>query len=819
MPKAVEILAPVSTWDMCKAAVHNGAGAIYLGMPGFNARARSQDWSKEELRELIHYCHQYEVKVFIAFNILIFESELSQVAGKIADFTDLNIDAYIVQDIGLLRLIQDIDPEQVVHASTQLTTTHPASTRFFEDLNIKRYVLSREMSITEITAFKKDTDVEIEVFVHGALCVAYSGQCLTSERSGGRSANRGQCAQSCRLSYELFCNDKKVDLKKQPYLFSPADLCGVEHVEQLKQIGVDSFKIEGRYKSPEYVATTTKVYADKCHQKNNQEMMLGMEVGYSRGFYSGWLDGVHHQNLVEGTNNHHVGKEIGIVQQVQTKPYPSVQVQSDYTFNKGESLLFFNQNNQELVGSQIFQVQNIQKNIFQLGLSKELDTNLLQQAKKVHLNRSPQLDKHIQQSYTNKEHFKKIPLTLSAKAKLGQPLEVCYTYQKELTSKVFTETPLSEAQKQPLEKERLLKTLSALGGTRFTLVETQLEMDSNLFISGKEIKKARQKAIEELEILIQEKYQHRSPQTPTLLKRTKTHPVQKQSSPELHVLIRKPEQLDALEGLNISTIYLDYNHGVGYRSSVAKVKKFGYQVGIAGLRILKPGKESILEKQLSNNLDVFLVRNVASLAYIKEKEPQLQCVGDFSLNITNHLSFDYLKSKNFDRLTASYDLNIQQLDSLLQYEDIAASSEITVHQYMPMFHMEHCVFATFLSDGTNSSNCGLVCAKNTVKVQDDSKVKHVLLADKDCKNTLYHGEAQSAAKYIPELIQKGVKNFRLEALDETPEALREKVKVYLKILEGVSVEQSGLSKLNIFEKYGITAGQLENNTIHIDRKK
>ncbi len=204
MPRPLpEILAPVGSWEMCLAAIHNGAGAIYVGMPGFNARGRAETLSIETLGEMIAFCHAYDVKVFLAFNILIFQEELAAVTELLKEVLPLGPDALIVQDIGLVRLIKALAPKQVVHASTQMTVTCAEAIECTADLDIARYVLARELSIAEISKVRAATEKELEVFVHGALCVSYSGQCLTSESLGGRSANRGQCAQSCRLPYEL----------------------------------------------------------------------------------------------------------------------------------------------------------------------------------------------------------------------------------------------------------------------------------------------------------------------------------------------------------------------------------------------------------------------------------------------------------------------------------------------------------------------------------------------------------------------------------------------------------------------------------------
>lgn len=204
-----ELLLPVGNMKMCLAAIHNGADAIYVGVPEFNARGRSADHSVLELKEIIEICHLYGVKVNLAFNVVIFEDELDAVINLLKEVLPLGPDAIIVQDLGLAKIIREFSPEQVIHASTQMTITNFEAMTLVDDLKIKRYVLGREVSLDEIKQIRAKTDKELEVFVHGALCVAYSGQCFTSESIGGRSANRGQCAQSCRFEYDLIVDGIK----------------------------------------------------------------------------------------------------------------------------------------------------------------------------------------------------------------------------------------------------------------------------------------------------------------------------------------------------------------------------------------------------------------------------------------------------------------------------------------------------------------------------------------------------------------------------------------------------------------------------------
>lgn len=351
--RKTELLLPVGNMEMCLAAIHNGADAIYMGVSGFNARGRSEMLGVEKAREIIDLCHLYGVRVNLAFNVVIFQDELESALQKLIEYIPLRPDAFIVQDLGLARLIRTLAPEQPVHASTQMTMTSFEGIRLLDDLGIKRFVLGRENSIEDIKKIRENTDKELEVFVHGALCVAYSGQCFTSESIGGRSANRGQCAQSCRLSYEMYVDGERKDLGDKKYLVSPQDLCGIEEARELADIGVDSLKIEGRLKAPEYVAATARSYSSKLAGKDYDPKDLAMT--YSRGFFTGWLHGVDHQQLVPADYSSHRGIELGKVLAVDGE---KISIETKQELNAGEGLLFIG--NGDSAGGRIFKV--LQKN-------------------------------------------------------------------------------------------------------------------------------------------------------------------------------------------------------------------------------------------------------------------------------------------------------------------------------------------------------------------------------------------------------------------------------------------------------------------------
>ena len=302
-----ELLAPAGDWEAMRAAVANGADAVYFGLSNFNARHRATNFTAEELPEVMRFLHDRNVRGYITCNTLIFTDELPEIARTIEAIARAGADAVIVQDLGLVRLIRRLAPDLPVHASTQMTLTEPRGMEFARALGVERAIVARELSIDDITKIGRETTLPLEVFVHGALCVAYSGQCLTSEALGGRSANRGQCAQACRLPYELVVDGRTRELGDVAYLLSPQDLASYDLIDQLVAAGVCSLKIEGRLKSAQYVAATTQTYrgaldAALRHEpfELSRQAELDLSQSFSRGFAPGFLAGIDHQQLVQG---------------------------------------------------------------------------------------------------------------------------------------------------------------------------------------------------------------------------------------------------------------------------------------------------------------------------------------------------------------------------------------------------------------------------------------------------------------------------------------------------------------------------------------
>lgn len=818
--KNSELLLPVGDMDMCMAAIHNGADAVYVGAPGFNARGRTKDHGFEELEQIIKLCHLYGVKVHLAFNILIFEAEMEKILDYIKTILALGPDALIVQDLGLAHLIKQMAPWQTLHASTQMTITNELAINEVSDLNFSRFVLGRECSLSEIKAIRENTDKELEVFVHGALCVAYSGQCFTSEALGGRSANRGQCAQSCRLEYELIVDGVKTTTHKGAYAVSPKDLMGLEQVPALQEIGVESFKVEGRLKGPDYVASVARHYKDAIIKKsvtNLEQKKKELKRTYSRGFFSGWLDGVHHQNLVDGSYSNHRGQLIGQVIKVDQR---QVFINSKEDVQNGVGLLFAGSSKSEL-GSFVYKVSKQKDSSLAIELARDFDLSKIKIGHNVFLNKDPALEKELAKSWKDKEQLKKIVLSLKVILRADQLPSVTAT-DEDGNCQTFTGTQkLERAKQNPASNADIEKGLGGFGATAFAVGHFDIQMDTDLFIPNQMLKSLRKEitlAMEQLRTVVA-KVEFNEPVFPDIETRfdlsSRTNVLlrdQKQLVEFLHAAQKNPLFNSDMVGV----ITLDYEFGKHYQESLALLKEHGFKSSIATTRILKPKELHNLKLIERLAPDQVLVRNLGALNYFKKVG--LPMVGDFSLNVTNSLSAHYLMNKGLERITMGLDLNQWQVGEILG-NSAAHWFEIIVHQHMPEFHMEHCVFAAYLSQGSSFKDCGKPCEKHRVSLKDFYGNIHHLAADHECRNTMFKAQAQAATSQISNWRDQGVANYRIEGLWEDGSKILEKVTVFQQVINETMQADQALASLGMMESFGVSAGVLAQKHNYVDRKK
>jgi putative protease len=835
---------------MCRAAVHNGADAIYVGFPGFNARGRAIDHSWDELEAMIAFCHAQEVKVFFALNVLLFEKELRGLAESLPRALAAGPDAIIVQDIGMARLLRFLCPQQIIHASTQMTVTSAEAIELTGDLDLARYVLGREVSLREMSLIRAATDKELEVFVHGALCVSYSGQCLTSESFGGRSANRGQCAQSCRMEYDLLVDGEKRDLGARRYLVSPKDLCGLEEIPALAELGIDSFKIEGRLKTPQYVASTTSAYrraiaalgeaapdpagsdGPETLPAGGTQDVSGLQVTYSRGFFSGWLGGVDHQRLVDGRYGAHRGLELGVVL---ARGQWTLRLPGSHPLRPGDGLLFadLSGTKERTWGGRIFSVTPAPGGGWDAAFANDFPLLEIPVGAACWLNDSPSLEKSLRQSYADKARWKTVPVTMRAEGRIGETLTLTVSDPQGRVGIGRSGLPLSPARSASaaLTRDKAAAEAASLSGSGFHLGDFGYAVPDGVYLPEKELRKARQSAVAELQARRSEHPLRRVRASSEALAwmdgealagLRQAPPLSGPDAPSLNLLIRETSTLESLEGLPIDTVYLDFEHGKDYKPSLARVRSMGFRAGIATTRILKPAEYHNLKVIEALAPDAVLVRNLGALQWLTGKG--LTLAGDFSLNAGNSLSASWLLGKGLETVCPSYDLNQWQLADMidaLAAVDAAAPRrlEITVHQYLPGFHMEHCVFAAFMSTGSSFKDCGKPCERHRVELRDHIGAVHPLKADQECRNTMFNGRPQSAAMLVPGLLAKGVRRFRVEALYEDGAALRAKVEAYASLLGGAAAPAEVFARMGLVEKYGVMEGQWRNAAVHQDRKK
>ena len=813
-----ELLSPAGNWDSLQAAVANGADAVYFGVDAFNARQRADNFRIGELPELMHWLHERDVRGFLTFNVLVFSDELDRAAELLVAADRAGMDAVIVQDVGLCRLAQELVPGLVLHGSTQMSITSAAGVAQAAALGCQRVVLARELALTDLERLQgqlrqRHLMMPLEVFVHGALCVAYSGQCLTSESLGQRSANRGECAQACRLPYELVVDGEACDLEKQRYLLSPQDLSAWTLLPELQRIGVASLKIEGRLKDPTYVAAVTEAYRRGLDQGMDADAVprRQLELAFSRGLSSGWLEGVNHRRLVHGRWSKKRGPLVGQLLSADRSGW--LQVRSREALRAGQGLVLEMVSRDPLeppreIGGRIMAVERLGRERLKLRLGPgRVDTRGLNPGASLWLTSDPAWESQWHKAAQRSVPASTRGLRFHVRGRLGEPL--CLTLVGQHL-RVDSAMVLQPASQRPLDRSRLEDQLGRLGGSGWHLDGLDLDLEGDLFLPVAEVNRMRRELLAQLDRLDDGSEQAASAVDPAaVVQRLLPSSQRSAATPSLTVLVRSLEQLQALAGqddLPIHAVVADLEQPRELREAVALGRGiWSGGIWLAGARITRPNERWTLEPLIRARPDGYLVRNADQLETLTPLAP---CIGDFSLNTANPLSFDwYHQHWGLERLTASYDLNLQQLLQLANAVD-ASLLDVTLHQHMPLFHMEHCLFCAFLSDGHDYTDCGRPCETHQVTLRDRSGVEHPLRADLGCRNTLFNGTAQTGVEGLPALLEAGVRHFRLELLDETAESTLRRVRLYADALAGRLPSAQVWKQERINHQLGVTRGSL-----------
>ncbi len=820
------LLAPAGNWECAKAAVENGADAIYFGLERFNARMRAENFTEGDLPELMGWLHQRGVKGYVTLNTLVFAQELGAAEQYLRSIILAGVDAAIVQDVGICKLIRHLSPDFPIHASTQMTVTSAAGVKFAHELGCNLVVLARECSLVEIEKIgeqlaERDISMPLEVFVHGALCVAYSGQCLTSESLGGRSANRGECAQACRMPYDLIVDGEEYHLGDRKYLLSPQDLAGLSILPEIVKSGVSCLKIEGRLKTPEYVANVTRVYrsaldkivADLEPQVVPAQDTYNLEMAFSRGLYTGWFGGIDNQALVHAR----FGKKRGVYLGEVVRVYPdreAISIEPIVPIKAGDGIVFdCGHPEMKEEGGRVYEVFPGHSDTPDVMLTfgrGAVNFRQIYIGDKVWKTSDPELDRQVRQTYAGDVPQIQRSIDLEIYGSVDRPLTAIARDEMGHVVEVKSEILLVAAQNQPLSTEKLIAQLGRLGNTPFCLGELTNSIEGDLMLPVSALNYLRREIVTKLtELRSQPKQWQLSPinQLKDILPAPSKTYLQ---PPQLIALVRKLDQIPAAIGSGIATIYCELEDPRKYREAVALVRaakqtqSIPPQIFVAPPRITKSGENWILEQVRSSDADGYLIRNYDHLEFFKNQ----RCIGDFALNVANPIAADYFhQNYTLERLTASYDLNIDQLTALIR-SCPRDWFEVTIHQHMPMFHMEHCVFCAFLSAGTDYTNCGRPCDSHQVTLRDRVGTEHILQADAGCRNTVFNGTAQTGAEYIHRLIELGVYNFRLEFVHQTPPEVSQTIAYYQQLLGGQISGTELWQNLKLNSQLGVTRGSL-----------
>jgi len=801
---------------------------VYFGLTHFTARAKS-GFTMTELPEALKTLHRRGVKGYVTFNTLIFDDELQAAARALAAIAEAGADAILVQDWAAVALARRIAPDLEIHGSTQMSITSVEGVKHAQELGVRRMILARELSLDEIRAIRAQTDAELELFVHGALCVSYSGQCFSSEAWGGRSANRGQCAQACRLPYEMIVDGRPEPLGDARYLLSPGDLYALEQVPEIVRIGISALKIEGRYKDAAYVALTTRAYRkavddawfDPCvggKQPVDRRVAAELEQVYSRGLGPFFLSGTNHQSVVGGRAPRHRGLRVGRVTRV-TPASVVINPESDPAIPRlkpGDGVVFdaadWRSPEEREEGGRIYQVAPAAGGSLELAFANgAVNTARIRPGDLVWRTHDPEIDKSARPYTTATSPVSKQKVDVHVMAREGQPLELEWSLpaRPDVRVNVVSETPLASAQNRGLTAEFLREQLGRLGNTPYELGELRLECEGSPFAPSSVLNHLRRQAVEELAAL----------QSRTLA--IEIHdplgavaqllPAPKPAASggiKLHLLVRTAEQLNATLAvaaeLAPASITLDYLDLYGLLPSLERVRAAGIEARVASPRILKPGDQRIADFLLRCETPV-LVRSAGLLETLRSAGVRLD--GDFSLNAANAISADMLLAMGLARVTPTHDLNAAQIAALARGVDPARLEAIAYH-HLPVFHTEHCVFCRFLSTGTSYRDCGRPCEKHQVALRDSGGRAHPVMADVGCRNTVFGAEAQEASLHLTEWLAAGIRHFRLEFVHETSDQVTRVGRAFADFFAGRSTLQELHRLLQRSAPEGVTEGSL-----------
>ena len=787
----IDLLSPVGDFECLKAAVQNGADSVYFGANTFSARAFAQNFDLAKLKQAIEYAKIRGVKTNLTLNTLMKDSEFDKALNLASKAYEYGIDAIIVQDLGLAMKLIKTFPDLPIHASTQMSIHNLNGALELQKLGFKRIVLARELSINEINHICKNTDVEIECFIHGALCVSYSGQCLFSSLIGGRSGNRGKCAGPCRLPYDLVENDKKIN---SGYLLSTKDLCGLEYIPSLIESGVTCLKIEGRMKSPEYVATVTRIYrkyvdlalSDQPYiiDENDKKELLQV---FNRGMSSsGHLDDSPNRNLVFKDKPNHMGLFLGTVQKYnKNKGYVTLKLKEKLNIGDKVSI------EQESGSYTISELMENNKNIKETKINQIVTIGRIKgninSGDKIYKISSKNIIDSAKESY--KKENRKIPLKCNVTIKKSCPISIHITSYSDLIEyknlNITYQLPCipEDAKNRPLDKETITRQISKTNSTPYEFKIIDIDLDDNVFLPKISIlNELRRLALENVENYAISKI-HRTISKEYLeeqeliknetLENMRTFAKSKinySTSPKISLLLNiLNTEFDYSKLENVENIYIPLKYFTNKKyENILKLLNEKFNTYIYLPTILKENYKNLFysfaEKTIKNyDIEGFVISNIADIQLLNELYADLnkhfKIIANYTFNIFNSHSVLELKKLDINRFTISPESDENILTNLCNYSYL--QKELIVYGKTPLLNMNYCLFG-------KSNKCYPDC-----KAQCNSSYKYYLKDRLNMKFKILPDNIQSVTTVFNSKITSiSPKDFninfaRIDILDES----------------------------------------------------
>lgn len=735
--KNVELLSPAGDFECLKAAIQNGANAVYLGATSFSARSSASNFNDNELEQAIDYAHIRNVKVYLALNTLIKNSEINE-AIKICEYAyKFGIDAIIVQDLGIASILMKYFPDLPIHASTQMTINNLNGVIEAKKLGFKRVILSREVSLSEIKNICQNSNLEIEVFVHGALCISYSGQCLFSSLVGGRSANRGNCAQACRLPYQLLENDKIID---KNYLISPKDLCTLDLLPSLIDSGITSFKIEGRLKSPEYVAIVTSIYRKYIDKYlNNEPYIIENEdrkilmLAFNRGNFSTGHLKEENNNLIFKDRPNNIGVLIGTVQSYNSKKGYVTLVLKD-NIEIGDKIILENEDNKytisEIMDNKYNNIKNVKPNMcVTIGRMK----GNIKSNDKVYKISSKTLYTQIKESYTKCENIK-IPLKCYIHIKRNEPITVdivsCNSSNnyKDLNINIISDIIPENAINNPITKDKIISQFSKTNNTPYHFTNIEIELDDNIYINSiGSINSLRRDCINYVEKYITKKYKRNFKDNILL---NSNEYINKNIIPKIALLLNNIEDnYDYSKIKKVDKIYIPLKYFFKNKyNSIINILSENNKIYIYMPSIIRDSFVNIFLENINKTLKTFkisgfVLSNISQIDMLKEYKENYEFIANYSLNIFNNHSSLLLEKQGVNTITISPELSNDDIINI----NSNITKEFIVYGRLVLMSMQYCLLGN-----TNKcyDKCKMRCKdKNKYYLKDRLGFKFRIIPD------------------------------------------------------------------------------------------